>query len=247
MLAASLATPAMQARVTRIIIDSTTAAGSIAGIAYESVRGRALGELSGSDPHNTVITDLALGLDADGKLRYETTFTLTKPVNLAQASGLLWHDVPNRGGAISPAGVGLGDGDMLLASGWQADNTGASGGGSSTAIPANRATGSNHWVAVPMARNPDGSLVTGSMLGRIVNRSGLNSAALNVMGNPIPYLPATLDTSQATLTVIDHETSDDVVSTGPSIAPGDWAFARCDANNPWPGVPQSLDISKLPG
>ena len=242
-----LAPPAAQARVVRIVVDSTASAGLIGGLAYETLRGRAFGELSGSDAHNTVITDLALGLDADGKLRYETSFTLTKPVNLLQASGFMWHDVPNRGGVISPAGVGLGDGDILLASGWQADNAGANGGGTATAIPTNHATGSNHWVAVPMARNPDGSLVTGTILGRIVNRSGLNSAALNVMGNPIPYLPATLDTSQATLTVVNHETSDGVITVGGTIPPSDWAFARCDATNPWPGVPQSLDITRLPG
>ena len=39
-----------------------------------------------------------------------------------------------------------------------------------------------------MAKNADGSLVTGSVLGRIVNRSGNDSQPLNVMGNPVPYL-----------------------------------------------------------
>src|SRR5678815_4714666 len=45
-------------------------------------------------------TDIQLGKDADGKVRYETSFTITKPVDMAMASGFLWHDVPNRGGNI---------------------------------------------------------------------------------------------------------------------------------------------------
>ena len=160
---------AAQARVTRIVIDSTT---PLAGqdSPYEQVRGRAFGELDPADPHNAIITDIALGKSVDGKVRYETTFVLTKPVDMTQSSGFMWHDVPNRGGAytIAPAERNLGD--VGLASGWQADNAG------STGIPADRSKGSNHWVAVPMAKNADGSLVTGRVLGRIVNRSGARFA-----------------------------------------------------------------------
>jgi len=232
--------PDAQARVTKIVIDSTTGPTTIGGLAYETVRGRAYGELDPSDPHNAVITDIALGKDADGKLRYETTFTITKPVDLSQASGFLWHDVPNRGGVISPTGVGLGNGDILVASGWQADNAG------STAIPANHATGTSHWVQVPMARNADGALVTGKVLARIVNRSGVNSAPLNVMGNPVPYLPATLDTTQAVLTVVSHETSNGIVTVDSVVPAGDWAYASCSATNPFPGTPQNIDVAALP-
>ncbi len=241
MLMAALAVTPAQARVTRIVIDNSASAGTIDGIAYTVVRGRAFGEISGSDSHNMVINDLALGLDADGKLRYETTFTLHRPTSLAQASGFLWHDVPNRGGVINPTTVGLGNGDFLLASGWQADNAGA------TAIPTVHSTGTNHWVAVPMAKNPDGSLVTGKVLGRIVNRSGVASQPLNVGGNPVPYLPASLDTSLATLTSHTHETSDGVVTVGSVIPSTDWAFAKCDAATPFPGTPQDLSLAKLPG
>ena len=35
--------------------------------------------------------------DPDGKVRYVATFVLTKPIDPAKASGLLWHEVPNRG------------------------------------------------------------------------------------------------------------------------------------------------------
>src|SRR5438270_291992 len=171
-------------------------------------------------------------IDADGMVRYEATWTLTMPTDLSQASGFMWHDVPNRGGAITIVATERNLGDIGLSSGWQADNAGAGGPGTATAIPTNhvQAVNGNHWVAVPMAKNPDGSLVTGTILGRIVNRSGVASQPLNVMGNPIPYLPVTLDTTQATLTTHTHETYTGVITPGPTIASTDWAFARCDAN-----------------
>src|SRR6478736_2399407 len=92
-------TPATQARVTRIVIDSTTPVTGQA-LPYELVRGRAFGELDPADPHNQIITDIGAAGDVDGKVRYEATFAITKPVDMSQASGFMWHDVPNRGGNI---------------------------------------------------------------------------------------------------------------------------------------------------
>jgi len=238
-LAIALAASAAQARVTRITIDSTTALTGQDG-AYEQLRGRAFGELDPGDPHNVIITDLGLGKDPDGNVRYETTFLLTKPVDMGQASGFMWHDVPNRGGAYAVAVAERNLGDVVLASGWQADNAG------STGIPADHTNGSNHWVAVPMARNADGSLVTGTVLGRIVNRSGLDSQPLNVMNNPVPYLPASLDTGNATLVTHTHETIDGKISLGATIPSSDWAFAHCDVAHPFPGTPDNIDTSNLP-
>jgi hypothetical protein len=229
-----------EARVTSIVIDSTTPLTGQA-IPYEQVRGRAFGTLDPALVQNQIITDVQLGKDADGLVHYEATFTITKPVDLTQASGFMWHDVPNRGGAITIVAAERNFGDIGLTSAWQADNAGA------TAVPANHATGTSHWAVVPMAKNADGSLVTGSVLGRIVNRSGAASQPLNVMGNPIPYLPATLDTTQATLTTHTHETYTGVVTPGPTIAPGDWAFAHCDASNPFPGTPDDNNTANLPG
>ena len=234
-----LAVQPADARVTRIVVDSTTPLTGQA-IAYEQVRGRAFGELDPADPHNAIITDIQLGKDPDGKVRYEASFTLTKPVDMSLASGFLWHDVPNRGGAITIAVAERTLGDVGLSSGWQADNAGA------TAVPVVHSTGLNHWVSVPYARNPDGSPVTGNILGRIVNRSGVASAPLNVMGNPVPYLPASLDTSRAVLVTHTHETINGIVSPGTTIPSGDWAFATCSASNPFPGTPQDIDPSHLP-
>ena len=233
------AAASVEARVTRIVIDSTTAVAGGA-IPYQTLRGRAFGELDSNDDHNAVITDIQLGKDADGKVRYETTFTITKPVDLAMASGFLWHDVPNRGGNIIINATERDLGDIGLASGWQADNAGA------TAVPVNHASGTNHWVVVPMARE-NGQLVTGKVLARIVNRSGADSAPLNVMGNPVPYLPVSLDTSAAVLTTHTKETVNGQVTEGSVIPSTDWSFGHCSASTPFPGTPDDISEANLPG
>ena len=104
---------------------------------------------------------------------------------MSQTSGLLWHDVPNRGGDDHDSPPICAARDIGLSSGWQGDNAGA------TAVPANaidavarsRPT-TNEWVKVPVLTG-----VTGQIVGRIINRSGHGAQPLNVMGNPIPYFP----------------------------------------------------------
>ncbi len=241
--------PPTQARITRIIIDRTASLSATGQtIPYETLAGRAFGELVPSDPNNSIITDTDLATGPNGKVAYVTSFFLVKPVDMSQASGFMWHDVPNRGGRITIVVAERNFGDVGLSSGWQGDNAGG------TAVPANATSlspqsglANNEWVKVPVAKNSDGSSVTGTILGRIVNRSGPNSQPLNVMGNPIPYLPATLDTTQATLTTHTHETINGIVSEGSVIPPTDWAFAHCDATHPFPGTPQDLDPTHLPG
>src|SRR5438477_1985310 len=90
------------ARVARIVIDETIPFPPPAGspppaIAYEQVAGRAFGELDPKDPRNAVITDIDLAKEADGKVRYVASFVIYKPVDMTKASGLVWHEVPNRG------------------------------------------------------------------------------------------------------------------------------------------------------
>src|SRR3954451_9768579 len=84
-----------EARVTKIIIDTSTASTTTG---YTTAIGRAFGELDPANPANTIINDLSLGLDDDGKARYVTSFRLLYPTDLSRASGLMWQDVPNRGG-----------------------------------------------------------------------------------------------------------------------------------------------------
>lgn len=227
------------AKVTRIVIDEVSPLiGEQRG--YERIRGRAFGELDPADPHNAVITDLALGADADGKVRYETNWVITRPVGAKRASGFLWHDVPNRGGEVPLQSGEIAAGDIGLRSGWQADNAGG------TAVPRSRPEAArHHYVHVPVAR-VEGKPVTGRVMARIVNRAGVESQPLLVQGNPVPYLPVSLDTAGATLTVHSKETVDGQVTVERVVDPKDWAFARCDASRPFPGKPIDIDPSRAP-
>src|SRR5439155_24340048 len=130
--------------------------------------------LDPSDPLNAIIQDISLGADPDGKVRYVASFVLTLPTDLAQASGMLWHDVPNRGTPITIGALERSFGDIGLASAWQGDNSGidASNG---TTVRATQTVGDRHWLQVPVAKNSDGSPVTGLVLGRMLNRSGLDA------------------------------------------------------------------------
>ena len=98
------------------------------------------------------------------------------------------------------------------------------------------------FLQVPVARGPGGTPITGEVLGRIVNRSGKNSQELLVQTNPVPYKPVSLDTSKSRLVSRAGETTrGDVIDEQP-IAATDWAWARCDAGNPFPGTPDPAQI-----
>jgi len=231
------------ARVTRIVIDDTQPLATAAGqtIEYEQISGRAFGELDPRDARNAIIQDIQLGKSTDGKVRYTASFVITRPVNLAQVSGMMWHDVPNRGTPIAINVAERNFGDIGLASGWQGDNA-AINAANGTAVRPTMLVGGRHFVQVPVAKNSDGSAVTGRVFGRIVNRSGPDSQRLIVQTNPVPYLPATLDTAQARLVTRTGELQDGT-ALGEAVVPsGDWAWASCSATNPFPGTPDPNQI-----
>jgi len=232
---------AAQARVVRIVVDETVPltapAGSAApAIAYEQVAGRAFGELDPRDPRNAIITDIDLAKDADGKVRYAASFVIMKPVDMSRASGLMWHEVPNRGRVFPYAPQEQAFGDIDLASAWQGDNAGA------TAVrPKATATGMQ-FLQVPVAKGPNGTPITGEVFGRIVNRSGKNSQELWVQTNPVPYKPVSLDTAKSKLVSRGGETLRGDVIDEKMIPASDWAWAKCDVNTPFPGTPDPWQI-----
>ena len=91
------------ARVKGIVIehrDSPAYKGQSFGEAgaYEWIRGHAYGELDPKDPLNAIVTDLQFApKNAQGFVEYSVTFTLTKPVDLSKASGVLLYDKPTVG------------------------------------------------------------------------------------------------------------------------------------------------------
>lgn len=230
--------PAVQARVTRIVIDERRpmAAAESGGVAYEQLAGRAFGELDPTLAANAIINDITLAKDPDGKVRYVATFVLTKPLEPARASGLLWHEVPNRGLRRPNVIAERSSGDIDLTSAWQGDNSGA------TAVRATAAIDQPHWLKLPLARGVDGAPLSGEVFGRIVNRSGPASQPLIVQTNPVPYKPVSLDTRQARLVSRAAESTRGEVIGETVIPSSDWAWARCDASNSFPGTPDPTQI-----
>jgi hypothetical protein len=213
---------AAQARVTRVVVEdrkSPAFDGRSFGAAgqYEVLSGHVFGELDPADPLVAIITDIKLApRNARGRVEYSATFTLTKPIDMGKASGVMIYQVPNRGLVFFP--VPDDGGHVILTNGWQGD------------IPARAGM---QTISVPVAHNPDGSSVTGLALATLANMPpGQHSLSLTGgigLGTPRPE-PASLDTAQAHLT---RRTQDGAPS---EIAASDWAFADCAAT-PFPGTP----------
>lgn len=225
------------AEVKRIVIDKKVSPafdGRSFGAAgqYETLAGRAFGELDPNDPPNRIITDIRLATkNANGKVEYVASFFLVKPIDMSKSSRLMWHEVPNRGGRLTIPEAERNLGDIGLSSGWQGDNSG------------NTAPGENNdYVIVPVAKNADGSPLTGLVIGRIVNATGPDSRPMIINGNPVPYRPVTLDTTKATLETHTSETIDGKIGGTRAVPGSDWAWARCSAASPFPGTPDPTQI-----
>src|SRR5207247_8179841 len=101
-----------------------------------------------------------------GKAQYIASFFVVKPIDMSTSSGLLWHDVPNRGGRITISSDLRAQRDVGVSSGWQGDNAGATVVPSNASSPTPVTPSSNEWVKTPVLSD-----VTGQVLGRIINRS----------------------------------------------------------------------------
>jgi hypothetical protein len=167
---------------------------------YEKIVGKAFGELDPKDPKNAVIVDLQLApKNSRGRVEYAFDFYILKPIDLAKGNHKMMYEPPNRGRkTIAALNRGVGGNDpgsvkdaSLLAnsflmpqgysiafSGWD-----LSAGSSSANF--------NMTITLPVAKNPDGSSITGPSYEYIAD--GEDAYALT-------YPAATLDQSKATLT-----------------------------------------------
>ena len=97
--------PASEARVTRIVVDTTTTIANPGDATqpYLELTGRAWGELSPHDHRNHEITDLREAAKAAGGkgAPYIASWRIRMPANASFNSGVMWHDVPNRGGNVA--------------------------------------------------------------------------------------------------------------------------------------------------
>src|SRR5258706_9314673 len=85
--------PSGEARVTRIVVDEVVSPafdGQVFGAAgaYETVAGRAFGELGPRHDRNALIQDIGLGRDADGQGRHCAPFFPVKPGGMGRSSRL---------------------------------------------------------------------------------------------------------------------------------------------------------------
>ena len=189
---------------------------------FERITGKIHGEVDPNDPKNAIITDIKLApRNAKGRVGYIATFTMVKPVDMTKSSGVLRFTVVNRGGGQAVASP---DGHVTLVSGWQGD-----------VVP----TASNQTITVPVARNADGTSITGPLLLRFTNRfadqSG-NTIPLTIPREQPAYHPATLDAKQATLIAITSQSATGERRASTVVPSTDWAFADC-GKTAFPGSP----------
>ena len=206
---ASLVVSPAEAHITRIVIDparseSPAFEGRTFGPdgkvgPYEKLRGKAFGEVDPDDRRNAVITDLKLApRNARGKVEYSMDVFILKPIDLAKGNHKLFLDFNNRGemrvaalndaaasnnptkAAQAGTGFVMNLGYTIVGNGW---DFGASG------------DDDGMTILVPIARNGDGSSITGPSY-EYINFD--DSKGLRYV---LTYRAATRDTSKATLTV----------------------------------------------
>src|SRR5262245_46593308 len=215
-----------QADVVRIVVEQRQALQSQPQT-YEKLTGRFYGELDPRHPLNAIITDIeSAPRNARGMVEYSATFTILKPLDMTRGAGVLVYQVPNRGRANIEGGGSFADsranGHVLVASGWQAD------------IPAGAGV---ETLTTPIARNHDGSSITGPVMARFVDAPADATTQPIIRGRMIgTATPASFDTTKATLTWRASEEG----SRTP-VASTEWAFADC-TQKPFPGLP---DATKL--
>jgi len=127
--ALALSSPS-EAYVQQIVIDQTVTANftpillwtSTPGPAtsYTIYVGRIFGELHPGGPRHGVINDIEFAPQTHGKVTYVANFEIVTPTDPAKRSGLMIHEVPNRGNNAIPF-TALIDGATYVQSGWQGD------------------------------------------------------------------------------------------------------------------------------
>jgi Alpha/beta hydrolase domain len=221
---ALLIAPAADSRVTTInitTVESPTYGGySFPGVGqYEKLVGTMTAELDPADPHNAGIVDLSLAPKLpNGHVQYSFSFYILKPINLSQGNHKIFYEAPNRGGKLggtfnqttggndpaattNPGGAFLNPMGYTLAwSGW--DQAAGPNGANFNSI-----------ISLPVAKNADGTSITGPVYDYIENDNSTTTIA------NLTYTPNTLDQTQAQLTVKAH------LNDTPTVIPATgWAY-----------------------
>ncbi|NVN88729.1 MAG: hypothetical protein HXX15_21845 [Rhodopseudomonas sp.] len=240
-----------QARIVRIEITEAKPAfggrnfGEV-GV-YERVIGKAYGEVDPRESSNSMIQDIALApKNAKGMVEYSTDIEILRPADRNKANGVLFFNIINRGnkGGLAlintdipggPANIGntnalteAGDGFMqqqgytIVWFGWQPDVVAGN----------NRMT-----MQVPVARNADGSPITGVVRNELTvpaltTTVALQSGWFTPASRPYPTVNTDNRTPLAdgflpTLTVRVRENEPRIV-----IPNTEWSFGSCEVGKP---------------
>ncbi len=245
-----IAASSAEARVTKIIIDSRAPAfnGKAFGTvgAYETLRGRAFGEVDPKDRRNAIIQDINLApKNAKGNVEYITTFTLMVPADMSKSNGVMFYEIANRGGnmftSFDVGGPPTAEGSdpffykrgyAVLTSGWQGD-----------LLPGPTATDSVagsrlETITVPRAKNADGSPITGPLMARLPLYGGggpsgdMVKVDIGRAGKPA-YVPASFDTKQSTFSgALAENIQGKQVGPRTTIPSTDWTWVNCQTKAP---------------
>jgi hypothetical protein len=207
--------PAAQARITKLTITTTEAptfkTAATPGSAsfgtvgqYERIEGTFTGEVDPKDPLNAVIVDIELApRNANGTVSYSGDFQILRPIDLTKGNHRVLFELPNRGGTnalsllndsktnnttVSAGDPGNGflmnQGYTLVEGSW--DTTVAQG-------------GTGFGVTFPVAKNRDGSTITGPATEELVVDKNATQSTL-----PLTYASVSADKSKANLTVREN-------------------------------------------
>jgi hypothetical protein len=181
---------------------------------YELIQGTITGEVDPSNPQNAVIVDIQNApRNSRGMVSYTADFQIFRPINLAQGNHRVIYDLPNRGGATAlstfnngtgntrawctsglPAGFTVGNG-FLMNEGFTIVDTAWD----ITVTPAGSTTSSSFGVTFPVAKNRDGSSITGPSTDEFDIDFTATPATESLL-----YTAATADQSKASLTVREN-------------------------------------------
>jgi hypothetical protein len=139
---------------------------------YLKISGTFDGELDPADAHNALIADIELAPRTSGKVRYTSTFTILRPVNLANGNRRIFYDFGNRGNkrilewlndgkeSDDPTGAADFGNGFLMRSGY---SVAWSGWGGDVAADPHKMS-----ITLPVARKADGTPITGQVVAELI-------------------------------------------------------------------------------
>ena len=250
-------TPSLtEARVVRFVVEQTRtfAEGKSFGDIGPYVRldGTVVIEVDPRDPLNAIIVNLDRApRNARGMVEFSSPFFILKPVDMARGNQKIFYGVNNRGnkghlGRMTTFPLGpntnnpltaadVNDDGLLMRFGYTYVDAGWQG---------NVAPGNNRLIpSLPVATEPDGRPIVANVRVEFADAQGFTRP---LEGNSdhvsrVPYEPADLDPSHATLTVRDS-----VGGAKTPVPSSRWAFGRC-ATGQASLVPTTTDLCLFDG